>query len=126
MGFNKWGLTIIINFATIIQYDYMPMKKFLYNLKLFLESIDSLRDRFLYPLIKSYWPCQITPNHLTYTRFIIGAWLLILLFGFKNNNHTLIVTLFFVGIITDFLDGPIARCLKMETDWGGNNRSLSR
>lgn len=94
------------------------MKSFLYNLKLFLEKIDTARDRVLFIFIKPYWPRKFLPNHLTIIRIIIGVFLFILLFYFKNNNQALIISLFCVGALTDLLDGSVARALNKETKVG--------
>ena len=87
------------------------------NLKSFLEQIDYRRDRLLFPLIKSYWPRKITPNHLTSLRIIIGIVLCILLFsGFEDK--TCIVPLFCFAILLDLFDGSVARALNKKTDIG--------
>ncbi len=94
------------------------MKSFLYNLKLFLEKMDNLRDKALFILIKPYWPRKILPNHLTIIRIIIGILLFILLFYYKNTNGILIILLFCIGALTDLLDGSVARAFKEETKVG--------
>src|SRR5258706_13100139 len=93
------------------------MKKFLDELKLFLERIDTLRDRILFVFIKPYWPRRILPNHLTVIRIIIGIVLFILLF-YENTNKALIISLFCIGAITDLLDGSVARAFNEETKVG--------
>ncbi len=93
------------------------MKKFLDDLKLFLEKVDTLRDRILFLFIKPYWPRKILPNHLTVIRIIIGIILFVLLF-YENTSKTLIISLFCVGAITDLLDGSVARALHEETKVG--------
>ena len=90
----------------------------LYNLKLFLEKIDSLRDKILFLFIKKYWPEKISPNHLTITRIVIGILLFIILFYSKNNDKNLIISLFIFGALTDLFDGSVARGLKKETKLG--------
>jgi len=94
------------------------MKGLLYDLKLFFERIDDLRDKILLVFIKPFWPRSISPNHLTITRIIIGIFLFILLFYYKNTNQFLVVSLFFLGAFTDMLDGSIARGLNKETKFG--------
>lgn len=94
------------------------MKKIFDGLKSFLEKIDRFRDEALFVFIKPYWPHKIIPNHITIVRIIIGIFLFISLFYYDNNNGWLIIPLFFVGIITDLLDGSVARALHKETKLG--------
>jgi phosphatidylglycerophosphate synthase len=54
------------------------------KLTLFLEKLDRYRDEVLFLFIKPYWPRFISPNHLTYTRIIIGLLLAVLLFFFNK------------------------------------------
>ncbi|OGZ64600.1 MAG: hypothetical protein A3A98_03540 [Candidatus Staskawiczbacteria bacterium RIFCSPLOWO2_01_FULL_40_39] len=93
-------------------------KEFFNDLKSSLEEVNEKKDQFLSLLIKPYWPRSITPNHLTYARAAIGIFLFILLFNFKNTNGFLIIPFFFLGALTDLLDGSIARSLNMETKLG--------
>lgn len=84
----------------------------------FLENLDSYRDKALLLFIKPYWPRIITPNHVTYVRVLIGIILIILLFFLGIKDKTLIVTLFIIGLLTDFIDGPIARGTNRVTELG--------
>ena len=56
------------------------------------------------------------PNSLTFLRVIITFATLYLIFA--QYNLTLIAILFAIGMITDFLDGQIARRFNMETEFG--------
>ncbi len=94
------------------------MNTFFKSLKAFLEKMDGFRDKALFVFIKPYWPRKITPNHITIVRIFIGIILFISLFYYGNNNGWLIIPLFFVGIITDLLDGSVARALRQETKLG--------
>jgi len=94
------------------------MKDFINDLKLSLEKVDSYRDKFLFLFIKPYWPRRITPNHVTYVRLLIGILLFVLLFFLGIEDKTLIVSLFVIGVITDFIDGPIARGTNKVTEFG--------
>jgi len=94
------------------------MKKFIDNLQSFLENIDSYRDKALFIFIKPYWPRKIIPNYVTSIRIIIGILLFILLFFFSIEDKTLITWLFVIGVITDFIDGPIARGTNKVTELG--------
>jgi len=86
-------------------------------LKYFLEKIDRRRDKLLFPLIKSYWPRFITPNHLSILRIFMGIGLCFLLFsGFEDK--TFIVPIFGIGILLDLLDGSVARALNKKTKIG--------
>ena len=94
------------------------MNKFIENLKLFLEKIDHYRDEVLFVFIKPYWPRKITPNIITTVRIVIGVLLFSLLFFFKIENKVLIISLFFFGVLTDLLDGSVARGKNMVTELG--------
>jgi|SRR3989344_1280572 len=93
-------------------------KTSIYNLKLLLENLNHQKDQFLFSFIKTRWPKRVTPNHLTIVRMVIGAFLFVLLFNFKIDHGFIIIPFFFVGILTDLLDGAIARGLNMETKFG--------
>jgi CDP-diacylglycerol--glycerol-3-phosphate 3-phosphatidyltransferase len=94
------------------------MKRFFEGLKLFLEKLDHYRDRVLFVFIKPYWPRQITPNMITTVRIIIGILLFVLLFFFRIEDKSLIIWLFFFGVLTDILDGSVARGKNMVTELG--------
>ena len=94
------------------------MNKFIENLKLFLEKIVHYRDEVLFVFIKPYWPRKITPNIITTVRIVIGVLLFSLLFFFKIENKVLIISLFFFGVLTDLLDGSVARGKNMVTELG--------
>lgn len=94
------------------------MKKLLYYSKSFFEKMDTLRDKVLFIFIKPYWPKHISPNQLTVFRIIIGIFLFVMLFFYKNDSKILIISLFCVGAITDLLDGSVARGLHKETSVG--------
>ncbi|MDP3882640.1 MAG: CDP-alcohol phosphatidyltransferase family protein [Candidatus Staskawiczbacteria bacterium] len=94
------------------------MQKQIYWLQSFLEWLDSFRDRFLFLFIKPYWPRIITPNHVTYLRAVIGVSLFVLLFFFDITDRILILSLFFIGVLTDFVDGPVARGTNRVTEFG--------
>jgi len=93
------------------------MKYFL-PVKTYLEKINTTKDNILFTLIRPYWPRAILPNHLTITRLFIGVCLFLLLFYFNFSNSFLIITLFCIGALTDFIDGPIARAFNKETKLG--------
>ncbi len=93
-------------------------KRLLNKFKYFLENLDHKRDQILFYFIKKFWPRWVTPNALTYLRLVIGILLFVLLFYYNIENKTLIVTLFIIGILTDLLDGSVARCLNMESKFG--------
>lgn len=94
------------------------LKNFIHDLQAALERLDRFRDKVLFVFIKPFWPRKITPNHLTIFRIGIGLFLFILLFYYKNDGFNLIISLFFIGIVTDLLDGSIARALNEETRVG--------
>ncbi len=101
------------------------MPKILYNLQAFLEKLDGYRDKVLFYFIKPFWPRKITPNYITLIRIFIGITLFILLFFYKIDNKFVIFPLFLIGVITDMLDGSIARGLNMVTELGAMLDSTS-
>jgi CDP-diacylglycerol--glycerol-3-phosphate 3-phosphatidyltransferase len=94
------------------------MEKILKKIASFFEEIDEYRDKLLFIFIKPHWPKKITPNHITYVRVVIGILLCIFLFFFNIENKLLILVLFFAGVITDFIDGPVARGTNRVTEFG--------
>ena len=94
------------------------MKNPFEGLKSFLEKLDHYRDEILFVFIKPYWPHRITPNMITMVRIIIGVLLFTLLFFFKIEDKGLIISLFFFGVLTDVLDGSVARGKNMVTELG--------
>ena len=86
--------------------------------QIFLEKIDSWRNKFLCFFIKRYWPRFILPNHITWIRVFISILLFVLLFWFGVKDKTLILSLFAIGVLTDFIDGPVARCFNQTTEFG--------
>jgi len=94
------------------------MNRFFEGLKLFLEKLDHYRDEALFVFIKPYWPIKITPNMITTVRIIIGILLFVLLFFFRIEDKSLILWLFFFGVLTDILDGSVARGKNMVTELG--------
>jgi len=94
------------------------MKRRISYIQNFLEKIDSYRDGILFLFIKPHWPLIITPNHISYFRAAIGLALFILLFFFGVTEHALVLSLFFVGVFTDFIDGPVARGTNRVTEFG--------
>lgn len=94
------------------------MKKILQSIENILKKLDYYRDEFLYIFIKPYWPRFITPNQVTWVRVFISIVLFILLFFFKIEDKTLIITLFCIGVMTDMIDGSVARGLNMITEFG--------
>lgn len=101
------------------------MHQLIKSLKSFLEKLDNYRDEALFLFIKPYWPRKITPNHITYIRIIISILLFILLFFLEVRDKILITSLFFVGILTDLLDGSVARGTNRVTEWGAMLDSTS-
>ena len=95
------------------------------KLQLFLENIDSYRDKALFVFINPYWPRKITPNHITYIRVLIGIILIIILFFFRIDGKSTILSLFIIGLVTDLIDGPIARGLGKVTEFGAMLDSAS-
>jgi CDP-diacylglycerol--glycerol-3-phosphate 3-phosphatidyltransferase len=92
--------------------------KALDKLQNFLEKIDTYRNEFLYLFIKPYWPRKITPNHITWIRVFIGLALFIFLFFLGVKDKTLVIWLFCIGVLTDLLDGPVARGTNRVTEFG--------
>ncbi len=94
------------------------IQNFLEKLGNLLKKLDRYRDEALFLLIKPFWPRKITPNHLSYSRIVIGLTLAVLLLFFNANDSILIITLFCIGVLTDLFDGSIARGLNKTTEFG--------
>ena len=84
----------------------------------FLERIDGYRDKALFIFIKPYWPDKIVPNYITYIRIVVGILIFVLLFFLNIDNKFIIIWLFIIGAITDFIDGPVARGKNQVTEFG--------
>jgi len=94
------------------------MKKLFEDFKGFLEKLDHYRDELLFLFIKPYWPKNFTPNKITWIRVGIGVVLFILLFFLGAEDKILVLSLFTIGVITDMLDGSVARGKDMVTEFG--------
>jgi len=94
------------------------VKKYIRDLEYFLENIDQYKDKILFLFIKPYWPRKIIPNHISYVRVAIGIALFIMLFFFGIEDKILVMSLFCIGVLTDFLDGPVARGTNKVTEFG--------
>ena len=91
---------------------------YLKSLESFLTNLSNLRDEALFLFIKPYWPRKIIPNHITYLRLGLGILIFILLFFFSFEDKVWIVSLFCVGLLTDLLDGSVARGTNKVTEFG--------
>jgi len=83
-----------------------------------LEEFNGVKDRFLSGFVKKHWPRWLLPNYLTIARIAIGFSLFILLFDFRNDSGVFISSLFALGVLTDILDGVVARSLHKKTIFG--------
>ncbi len=99
-------------------FDKKTISGYVEIMRLELESLDRIKDQFLFFYVKKYWPRNVLPNHLTWTRVVIGILLFILLFNFKNTNGLVIFPLFLLGALTDLFDGVVARSLNLKTKLG--------
>ena len=101
------------------------MKKFIEDLQYFLEKIDHYRDELLFLFIKPYWPRSFTPNKITWLGVAISLVLFILLFFLGSEEKVLIISLFTIGVLTDLLDGSVARGTNQITEFGAMLDSTS-
>lgn len=85
-------------------------------IKSFLEKIDELRDRLLFPLLKRYWPSEVSPNHLSGLKIFAGMGIAFFLF-FEIAKFWIFSTYIF-GLILDLLDGSVARAKDLKTKLG--------
>lgn len=90
------------------------MLKFLEELPI---KIDHLRDDILRPFVVHMWPRHITPNMISIFRIFLSAIIIGMLFDY-GKWHSWIIILFSIGLITDMLDGTIARTLNMKSKLG--------
>src|SRR3989339_688575 len=68
---------------------------FLNDLKIFLEKLDTYRDKVLFVFIKPFWPRKISPNQLTYVRIAVSIVLFVLLFLLVAEVFNAIVAIFY-------------------------------
>ena len=101
------------------------MKKFIEGLQHFLEKLDHYRDELLFIFIKPYWPRSFTPNKITWIRVAISLVLFVLLFFLGTEDKILIISLFTIGVLTDLLDGSVARGTNQVTEFGAMLDSTS-
>jgi CDP-diacylglycerol--glycerol-3-phosphate 3-phosphatidyltransferase len=79
-------------------------------------------DRVLNKTIIRFVPKFVTPNHLTVFRYITIPFILFLLI-IKSYKIALII--FFFSIMSDALDGSLARNRNKTTDWGKINDPMA-
>jgi cardiolipin synthase len=79
-------------------------------------------DKIFQKIILLYIPSYIKPNHITVVRFIIIP---IMAFFLFNGQYITALILFIVGMITDALDGAMARINKQITNWGAKYDPLA-
>ena len=94
------------------------MKTAIDNLQSFLEKIDHFRNELLFLFIKPYWPRKISPNQITWVRIILGIALFVMLFWLGIKDKAIVVSLFCIGLLTDLIDGPVARGTNRVTELG--------
>jgi len=71
-----------------------------------------MREMILIDMVQRYWPRWLTANMLTGSRVLIGAVITsILLLNDAELNSGLIATLFSLGLVTEILDGSVARAM---------------
>ncbi|OGY54618.1 MAG: hypothetical protein A2951_03030 [Candidatus Buchananbacteria bacterium RIFCSPLOWO2_01_FULL_56_15] len=72
-----------------------------------------MREMILIDMVQRYWPRWLTANMLTGSRVLIGAVITsILLLNDAELNSGLIATLFSLGLVTEILDGSVARAMQ--------------
>lgn len=80
-------------------------------------QFNQTRDKLLVFLSRKYIPQTITPNRLSWLRILLAAGILPMLFNFELWKNWLI-GFFIVSLITDVLDGPLARARQLESEKG--------
>lgn len=71
-----------------------------------------MRELILVELIQRYWPRALTANVLTTSRVVIGIVIAGILFYESDEHNGLVASLFGLGLITEVLDGSVARALQ--------------
>lgn len=82
-----------------------------------LQKIDYWRDQIFLPRLKKYWPKAITPNHLSSLRILLAI-LIALFLIFCHQVKKYLIPFYLIGLVSDLVDGPVARALNKQTRIG--------
>ena len=82
------------------------------------RKVHKLQDTIMIPLIKRYWPRTISPNMVTSARIVLAIIIFILMLKDYFLYRLIVIILFAIASIFDFIDGPIARALNKTTQLG--------
>jgi len=81
-------------------------------------KIMEIKNEMLHQFVGKCWPAAITANMLTYARIAISLILIPMIFDLQAWRLPAIF-LFSIGLLTDMLDGPVARYFKTADLKGG-------
>ena len=84
----------------------------------FINLINEMRDSILIPWMNNYWPSYLTANVITGLRLTIAVVIIIwiLLEDYRGNQW--LAVLLTLGLLTDLIDGSIARATEKESSLG--------
>jgi cardiolipin synthase len=82
------------------------------------NTIQKYQDKLVAATVQDwFYKRKITPNQITYSRFVISFVILLCLFVFKIPILGILI-LFIIGALTDMVDGSLARNTNQITDLG--------
>ena len=82
------------------------------------NTIQKYQDKLVAATVQDwFYKREITPNQITYSRFVISFVILLCLFAFHTSTSVILV-LFVLGALTDMVDGSLARNTDQITDLG--------
>jgi len=83
------------------------------------REINKFKDRVLIFVVSRYWPKKVSPNTITYFRIALTPIIVLMLFDYEQ-WRTWIIIIFCIGIITDLLDGTVARVFNLQSRTGAS------
>jgi len=82
------------------------------------NTIQKYQDKLVAETVQDwFYKRRITPNQITYSRFVISFVIILCLFIFKTPIFSILI-LFIIGALTDMVDGSLARNTNQITELG--------
>lgn len=73
------------------------------------------KERVFIPLIRKYWPRWLLPNYLTAGRLVVAVLIIPWICFWDYRYNTALAVVIVVALLTDFIDGLVARALMKES-----------